>query len=65
MELVKSLTWYDIYFVKYVSEYWIINREIDAKEAVAENLSMALAKSEALDESLSKFISEGKYEKSV
>lgn len=62
MELIKSLTWYDIYFVKYVGEYWIINRCIDAKEAVAENLSMALAKTEALDESLSKFISEGKYE---
>lgn len=62
MELIKSLTWYDIYFVKYVSEYWIINRSIDAKEAVGENLSMALAKAEALDESLSKFIAQGKYE---
>ena len=62
MELVKSLTWYDIYYVKYANEYWIINRQLDAKEAAGENLSMALAKGEALDESLSKFISQGKYE---
>lgn len=62
MELIKSLTWYDIYYCKYVGEYWIINRTVDAKEATAENLSMALAKTEALDESLSKFVTEGKYE---
>lgn len=62
MELIKSLTWYDVYFVKYVGEYWIINRQIDAKEGTGDNLSMALAKAEALDEALSRFISEGKYE---
>lgn len=62
MELVKSLTWYDIYYNRYVSEFWIINREIDSKEGHGDNLSMALAKAEALDESLSRFISDGKYE---
>lgn len=62
MDLIKSLTWYDVYFVKYVQKYWIINRNIDAKEGEGDNLSMALAKAEALDESLSRFVSEGKYE---
>lgn len=59
MRVIKSYTFYDVVFVKYVQQYWIINTQYDVKEGEAGNLSEAMAYAEALNESLSRVILEG------
>lgn len=59
MEVIKSFDLYDVVYVKYIQKYWIINKQQDVMEGEASSLPEALALSEALNSSLTKFIFEG------
>jgi len=59
MMVVKSFDFYDIVYVKYVQQYWIINKQQDVKEGDGKNLPEAIALAEALDGALKRFILEG------
>lgn len=56
--LIREFTNYNIEFVKYKQEYWIINRQLDVLEAECKSLPEALATAEALDGSLRSFVVE-------
>lgn len=58
MSVVKELTWYVIYHVKYLNKYLIVHRELDSLDGQADSLPEALALGESLDYSLSRFITD-------
>ena len=62
MRVVKAFDFYDIVYVKYVQQYWIINRQQDVKEGEGKNLPESIALAEALDGALKRFIIESEEE---